>query len=108
MDESAARAIGDETIQDRYEGQVEFLGVQKIDCDQLVSFMCDKWSQGEIEATEPQFEHYISYLKSRPCRPRWAINYLAYGTCAGEIPKVACVTVDDETGAVEFELMSRS
>ncbi len=27
-----------------------------------LSSMCDKWSQGEIDATEPQFEHYISYL----------------------------------------------
>jgi hypothetical protein len=104
VDESVARTIADGRVHARYGGRAEFLGVNKIDRDRLITFLEGEWRRGQVPLTESQFRAEVEEdLKVRPCRPRWVVSYLVYGAGPGELPTVASVTVDDETGEVDSE-----
>ena len=104
MDESAAIAIADRSARARFGDQFERLSAERVDLEALKSSYEDDWREGRFppDVTEEGFRGFIDNLELRPF---WTVVYLL--TLHGDVA-IGTVTIDDESGAVEWEVQERS
>ncbi len=104
MDESAAIAIADQSARARFGGRFERLSANRVDLESFKSSYEEDWREGRFppEVTEAEFREFIDDLELRPF---WTVVYVLY--LQDEVA-VGTVTIDDESGAAEWEVQERS
>jgi len=104
MDESAVIALADEVVRAHFDGRFERLSASRVDGEAFRSSYEEDWREGRFppDVTEADFR---GFLEGLDVSPYWIVGYLLY---APDGVTVASVTIDEATGAAQWEVQSRS
>lgn len=103
MDESAAIAIADQVAHAHCDGRFERLSANRVDREALKSSYEEDWREGRFPAdvTEAEFRAFTENLELSPF---WTVGYLLY---LPDDVAIGTVTIDEESGATEWEVQER-
>jgi hypothetical protein len=103
VDETSATVIADDLVRPRFAGQLERIGVSKIDRGSMERFVEAQWWEGELRIPGASLDDVVRDVARLPCRPRWVVTYIAYGSEFKGGLTCATAYVDDEAGSAEWE-----